>query len=546
MIIGGGLINIGQLPYNLGGSLRLNGSSQYLTLAIGGNGTSLDLSSATFTLEAWIYVTSTASRLDISGASATTTSGNSTIDWVLWMEAGGAISFAGISGSSNITVTGAVISANTWYHVAVTRIGTVATVWVNGQGYGGGASTAYASFNTNNSIFGVGNMGSYNGLVRSWNGYIANFRLIKGTAIYTSNFSVPTTPLTNITNTVLLLSVANSAAYITDSSSSPLTVTNVNATTYNSLTPFQVPIMNIGSTPSSAPPTIEYLVVAGGGGGTGVASGNAVPGGGGGAGGVVYQAAFPVSSGFLYIITVGGGGAAVSVGAACNAVGTVGNDSSINSLVVAKGGGGSGYYTTGTTGGSGGGGGYNGSAGGGSNQSSAGVIPSGAIGYGNAGGAGGGIGSGGGGGGGASSAGSASPQAGGVGGVGTATTIISTSTAQSLNVGQVSGAFVYFAGGGAGGGAYNATTTITAGPLGGGGAGGNTTTAAGSGINYTGGGGGSAPNTIAGGKGGSGVIIIRYPNTYSNAASTTGVGVNLVNANGYITYIFTSSGSITF
>ena len=35
-------------------------------------------------------------------------------------------------------------------------------------------------------------------------GYISNVRVIKGTAIYTSGFTVPTSPLTAISGTVLL------------------------------------------------------------------------------------------------------------------------------------------------------------------------------------------------------------------------------------------------------------------------------------------------------------------------------------------------------
>jgi hypothetical protein len=42
------------------------------------------------------------------------------------------------------------------------------------------------------------------------------------------------------------------------------------------------------------------------------------------------------------------------------------------------------------------------------------------------------------------------------------------------------------------------------------------------------------------------VVILRYPNTYATASATTGSGVTVLNTSGYITYIFTSSGSITF
>jgi hypothetical protein len=45
--------------------------------------------------------------------------------------------------------------------------------------------------------------------------------------------------------------------------------------------------------------------------------------------------------------------------------------------------------------------------------------------------------------------------------------------------------------------------------------------------------------------GGSGVVIVRYPNIYADAASTTG-SPTFTNTGGYKIYKWTSSGSITF
>ena len=214
------------------GSLGFNGSTQFLSIAIGGSGTTLDLSTATFTIEAWVYATSTASRLDISGGSVVApTGGNSSIDWGFNIEAGGAVSFFNLNGGTALTVTGAVISANTWNHVAVTRTGASATVWVNGVGTTG---TVYATSNVNNGTFAIGSMGAYE--LRRWNGYITNFRLIKGTAQYTANFT-PTVPLTNVTNTKLLLLAASDANKLVDSSSSPLTLTNNGSVPYTAVLP---------------------------------------------------------------------------------------------------------------------------------------------------------------------------------------------------------------------------------------------------------------------------------------------------------------------
>ena len=65
-----------------------------------------------------------------------------------------------------------------------------------------------------------------------YNGYISNFRMVVGTAVYTSNFTVPTTPLTDITNTQLL-TCQNYTGSINDESSNAHVISdtgNVSAT----------------------------------------------------------------------------------------------------------------------------------------------------------------------------------------------------------------------------------------------------------------------------------------------------------------------------
>ena len=95
-------------------------------------------------------------------------------------------------------ITGAAFSENTWHHVAVTRDSSNnVRLFVDG--------TQSGSTSTNNTY-------NYSGLFRLGrdnneftNGYISNLRLIKGTALYTSNFTPPTGNLGNVTNTKLLM-----------------------------------------------------------------------------------------------------------------------------------------------------------------------------------------------------------------------------------------------------------------------------------------------------------------------------------------------------
>jgi hypothetical protein len=85
------------------------------------------------------------------------------------------------------------------------------------------------------------------------------------------------------------------------------------------------------------------------------------------------------------------------------------------------------------------------------------------------------------------------------------------------------------------------------GGAGGGGKGGGPTVPGAAGVAgtaNTGGGGGGSANTY-GPAGGSGIVIIRYTDAYSAAASTTGSPTYTVSG-GYNIYKWTGSGSITF
>ena len=101
-------------------------------------------------------------------------------------------------------ITGAAFSEDTWHHVAVTRDSSN-----NVRLFVDGNQSGSTSNNTHN-YQGTFRLGRTNNAFT--NGYISNLRLIKGTCLYTSNFTAPTGNLTNVTNTKLLMAQSTTSA----------------------------------------------------------------------------------------------------------------------------------------------------------------------------------------------------------------------------------------------------------------------------------------------------------------------------------------------
>ncbi|NBS07778.1 MAG: LamG domain-containing protein, partial [Verrucomicrobia bacterium] len=101
--------------------------------------------------------------------------------------------------NASARITSAAIAADTWTHLAVVRASGVYTLYVNGVSAGTYSNSDAVVPPANRPYIGAVGDGS-----QVLNGYISDFRVVKGQAIYTSNFSVPAAPLTAIQNTQLL------------------------------------------------------------------------------------------------------------------------------------------------------------------------------------------------------------------------------------------------------------------------------------------------------------------------------------------------------
>lgn len=129
-----------------------------------------------------------------------------------------------------------VLSNNVWYHIAVCRSGTSTKMFLNGVQEG---STFTDTLNyvvgANRPVIMGNGTGSPGSTV--FNGKISNLRVIKGTALYTANFTPPAAPLSPVTNTTLLLG-AVSGAYLADGSISSYVASIAGAPVWNSSSPF--------------------------------------------------------------------------------------------------------------------------------------------------------------------------------------------------------------------------------------------------------------------------------------------------------------------
>ena len=204
------------------GSVYFNGSSLFSFA----NNTALQLATGDFTLETWIYPTATNTYFHFFSKWNSATG----LEYQLTLNTSTGVLNNNVSGNTMTSASSAVAN-NTWSHIAWTRSSGTDRLFVNGIQV---ATTTGGTITngTSNLCFGGRQDGSYYAT-----GYLSNARFIKGTALYTSNFTVPTAPLTAITNTQLLVNTV-SGAYVADSSSNSFTASFTGSPTWNQLSPF--------------------------------------------------------------------------------------------------------------------------------------------------------------------------------------------------------------------------------------------------------------------------------------------------------------------
>jgi hypothetical protein len=206
------------------GSAQFSGSN-YLSVA-GGVGTAMG--TGDFTWECWVYPTASSSYQAFIDSRTSPLTGGDTTGFYFGTNFNTITPMYytnGLQLASSIDLT-----LNSWNHVALTRASGTVTIWVNGSS--GGIRTGDTTDLSQQRVF----IGS-SGLDLYLTGRITNLRIVKGTAVYTAPFTVPTTALTAIAGTQLLLLEDTSGNLLKDSSANNFTVINNSSVTWSSSSP---------------------------------------------------------------------------------------------------------------------------------------------------------------------------------------------------------------------------------------------------------------------------------------------------------------------
>ena len=191
----------------LGGANVIKGSTKFSSnrmLEVHGAESNEDfrLSNGSFTIEFWAYIADT-SNSSFVGLFENNPARRS---WMFEARSSQALRFEwwtdGSSGTALTSSTGAFIRER-WHHFAVVRNGTALNIYVDG--------TSVANTTTSDTIYEntiepltIGGVFQSGALTQDITGFISNLRIIKGEAIYTANFTPPTSELTVTSNTVVL------------------------------------------------------------------------------------------------------------------------------------------------------------------------------------------------------------------------------------------------------------------------------------------------------------------------------------------------------
>tara|TARA_R100001443_G_scaffold54468_1_gene65907 strand:+ start:2215 stop:4236 length:2022 start_codon:yes stop_codon:yes gene_type:complete len=180
-------------------SVEFDGTDDYIDVASGAT----QLGSGDFTVEFWIKTTDTS--FNLANPDDSTGSGY----WGLLMQSGDLRWNDSYAVSNKWVVDGAALTDNQWHHVAIVRASGTFAVYYDGtsQSIQSGSFSDTTNY-SGSDVLRIGK-GYGAGALDEFQGFLSNFRTVIGTAVYTGNYTTPSTPLTAITNTKVLVCCSN-------------------------------------------------------------------------------------------------------------------------------------------------------------------------------------------------------------------------------------------------------------------------------------------------------------------------------------------------
>jgi len=206
------------------GSTYFDGTGDYLSVPYN---SALALGSVnTWTIEYWVYF-----NASLGTYTPISHQQDPTVRWCV--EHNASTTLLLFDNSTGTTFTNpSTLAPNTWYHIAFVRDGTTVRMYINGA-----VSVTTTTSNLSNITSGPLSIGrnEFGGAYFFYmNGYIADVRLVKGTAVYTTTFTPPSAPLTAIANTSLLTlqnnQPVNNSVFLDNSTNNFLVTRNGNTT----------------------------------------------------------------------------------------------------------------------------------------------------------------------------------------------------------------------------------------------------------------------------------------------------------------------------
>ena len=169
------------------GSMSFDGSNDYINA---GSTDLLDFAGGDWTIEAWVYLPDLSPAYQmVSCAGGPYLAWNNTdgLAWQLYIRPT-TIHFTYNTASDKNAFSGTHgMSINTWHHVAVSRDGSTFRLFVDGSQVASNTGTPSAPSATDRTLIGIGN----NTSADPYKGNIEDFRITKGVARYTANFTPP-------------------------------------------------------------------------------------------------------------------------------------------------------------------------------------------------------------------------------------------------------------------------------------------------------------------------------------------------------------------